>query len=76
MSLVKVCECCGKDNAWALINPEYSEVCGECESDQSNAVGFFEGKYRLMATCVCGKKGPVNFDKDQYYCGGSPGCCP
>lgn len=76
MNLINKCQCCGKDNGWALLDPEYADVCGECEADTSNPIGFFEGRYQLMATCGCGAKGPVNYEKDQYYCGKGPSCCP
>lgn len=71
-----ICECCGKKNLWGLLADEYKYVCGLCVIVESPQKCEYTGHWRITADCVCGRTGAVNYDNDQYWCGGGPRCCP
>lgn len=76
-----LCEVCWETNVWFLFDPRYEYVCKPCV-EVGDDVGFDEesGHYRRVERCPgCGATGLVNFGRDDrqvYYCGGSPSCCP
>lgn len=72
-----LCEGCGDPNGWMLLHPKYAYVCGVCE--ENGDAEFCEGAdvLRRVVKCRgCENYGPINYEGDQRYCGGSPWCCP
>lgn len=50
------CEGCNKPNAWMLIDPMYSHVCGDCVENGNGDVVFTNGVYCGFRACKCGKR--------------------
>lgn len=64
-----LCEGCRNPNAWMLIDPIYSHVCGGCAEKGSADVMFMDGKYRGFRACKCGHRIPVwEFSQDRTTC--------
>lgn len=70
------CECCNEPNLWALLADEYEFACGVCVEDGQVEECQYTGQWRITAKCGCGKTGPVNYEDNRYYCGGSQYCIP
>lgn len=49
-----LCEGCRNPNAWMLIDPIYSHVCGGCAEKGSSDVMFMTQHYRGFRKCSCG----------------------
>lgn len=80
-TFANLCMACNKQHVWALVHPMYSSVCGDCvKTDPRVDWDESEEQYTLFGYCSCGERGPVNFGRHdtnyQYYCNGSPRCCP
>jgi len=39
------CECCGIENGWGLMNPDFEFVCQPCAEGGKQAVIFIAGRY-------------------------------
>ena len=56
------CECCGIENGWGLMNPDFEFVCQPCAEGGKQQVMFIDGRYRkyhdLKINWVYGVKDP------------------
>lgn len=77
-----LCEGCRKPNAWMLIDPIYSHVCGGCAEKGTADVVFMQGKYFGFRACKCGTRVMVSQFKNgkakcptcpnELFLGGNP----
>lgn len=68
-----LCEGCRKPNAWMLIDPIYTYVCGSCAESGTADVCFTVGMYFGFRLCTCGTRVMVNsFREGKAKCP----CCP
>jgi len=54
-----LCEGCRKPNAWMLIDPIYTYVCGGCAEKGTADVMFLNNHYRGFRSCSCGGRTSV-----------------
>lgn len=71
--MLPTCENCGKENPFAVMDPQAAYCCQDCIEDRANvSLDPEHNEYRKMAYCSCGKKGVPNtgsyYDCGYYLC--------
>lgn len=51
-----LCEGCRNPNAWMLIDPIYTYVCGGCAEKGTADVMYIDGLFRGFRQCKCGTR--------------------
>ena len=73
--MLPICENCGKENPFSLMDPQAAYCCADCIADKANvSFGPDTNEYRRMVYCSCGRKGVPNFGN--YFDCGNAFCVP